>query len=212
MKTKNVFNLGETMKRHSIPLIFVGTLSVLCLMSCTARKKNADMKILTVTDQTIKSEFPAKPDESINFIHFDEHYKQFPERWEATFKFLIESDLKTMAPGRFDLNEDVYAVISEYEAKNPEDALFESHREYIDLQYVISGEEMIGHTNNKNLEVSSPYNEAKDITFYKNDGGKLLSASPDCYFIFFPEDIHRPSIKTDRQGMVKKIVVKIKYK
>ena len=100
--------------------------------------------------------------------------------------------------------------MSEYETKNPEDALFESHKKYIDLQYVILGEELIGLTNDQSIEVSQPYSEEKDIMFYNFDGGKMLQASTGNYFIFFPEDIHRPSIKTSKKSKVKKLVMKIK--
>lgn len=166
--------------------------------------------MVTISKETIHSDFQTKPDKSINFRQVKKHYEQFPERWNLVFKFLVETDLKTIETGRIDLSEDVFTVVSEYETKKPEDALFESHKEYIDLQYVISGEELIGLTNDQSIKIATPYSYSNDITFYQFDGGKLLPASPENYFIFFPEDIHRPCIKTSKKSMVKKIVLKIK--
>ena len=199
------------MKRNTIFIIIVSIVCAFWLMSCTSRKNNKETKMVTITNRTIQSKFYAKPDQSINFGKAAEHFQKYPERWNAAFKFLIESDLKTLAPGRIDLNEDVYAVVSEYENKNLEDVRFESHQEYIDLQYIISGEEVIGLTNDKTLKVISQYSEINDIIFYDFDGGKLLSASSGNYFIFFPNDIHKPCIKVKDKSEVKKIVIKIRY-
>jgi len=167
--------------------------------------------MVTVSNITIDSKFSANPDASINFKKVEEHFRKYPERWNTAFRFLIESELKSLPIGRVDLNEDVYATLSEYETKNPEDARYESHQKYIDLQYIISGEEIIGLTNDSDLTVISPYDESKDIAFYDFDGGKMLSATANSYFIFFPEDKHRPCIKTGGADKVRKVVVKIRF-
>jgi YhcH/YjgK/YiaL family protein len=143
--------------------------------------------MITVTENNIQSTFCAKPDASINFKMVYKHFKQFPERWNSTFRFLIENDLSKLPLGRIDLNEDVYVTVSEYTTKNPENALYESHKKYIDLQYIVSGNEYIGLTNNTTIPVTSPYNEQKDIAFYTFNGGELLLATPTVYFIFFPK-------------------------
>jgi YhcH/YjgK/YiaL family protein len=53
------------------------------------------------------------------------------------------------------------------------------------------------------------YNVEKDITLYDFDGGEYLKATPDKFFLFFPEDVHQPSVTTGDSVKVKKIVVKI---
>ncbi|MEP7267043.1 MAG: YhcH/YjgK/YiaL family protein [Saprospiraceae bacterium] len=180
-------------------------------MACTSGKKNKEMKTISISKQEIQSTCSAKPDESINLIQATEHFNKYPERWSTAFNFLTESNLKQLPLGRIDLNNNVYVIVSEYETKNPEEANFESHRKYIDVQYIVSDKEMIGLTNDIDLNVVSPYNEEKDIAFYNYDGGKLLTASPDKYFVFFPEDRHKPCLKIDEKSMVRKVVVKIGY-
>jgi len=199
------------MENKSILLIIGCAMCAFLLTNCTSGKKNKKMDIVTITNSSIESAFQAEPDESINFGKVAEHFHKYSERWNAAFKFLIESDLKNLPIGRIDLNEDVYAAVSEYETKTPEDAKFESHQKYIDLQYVISGEENIGLINASDLNVISPYDESKDIAFYDFDGGKMLLATSSKYFIFFPEDKHRPCIKTEGADKVRKVVVKIRY-
>ncbi|MEO5582740.1 MAG: YhcH/YjgK/YiaL family protein [Saprospiraceae bacterium] len=199
------------MNKKSVLVILVSMVCSFWQLSCTSGKKNKEMKAVTISKWAIQSTFSAKPDKSINLIQAAKHFNEYPERWNTAFKFLTESDLKQLPLGRIDLSDDVYAIVSEYETKNPEDGNFESHRKYIDVQYIVSGKEMIGLTNDTNLNVVSPYNEEKDIAFYNYDGGKLLTALPDKYFIFFPDDRHRPCLKIDEKSMVRKIVVKIRY-
>lgn len=167
------------------------------------------MSALKITNKSIESDFVAKPDKSINFEQLKEHFEKYPERWEIVFRFLIENELKELKSGRIELSENVYAVVSEYRTKELVDAKYESHREYIDLQYVISGQEYIGLTRRKDLDVVSPYDKTKDIAFYSFGGGDILLASPSVYFIFFPEDIHRPCIQVNEPGTVRKIVFKV---
>ncbi len=200
------------MMRNKITMLFINAVLVFGLAACNSGTKNNETNMVTITDETIQSEFKPKPDESINFKQAEEHFKKYPERWNTAFKFLTESDLKNLPIGRVDLSDDVYAMISEYETKDLEDANFESHRERIDLQYLISGEELIGLTNDTTVEVITPYVEENDITFYNYDGGKMLAASPAEYFIFFPDDKHKPCVRTTDKGMVRKVVLKIRYK
>jgi len=37
-----------------------------------------------------------------------------------------------------------------------------------------------------------------------------VPADPDKFFVFFPEDVHRPGLKVDSIAPVRKIVVKVR--
>jgi YhcH/YjgK/YiaL family protein len=76
--------------------------------------------------------------------------------------------------------------VAEYYGKQKPDALYESHKKYIDIQYVIKGEELIGLTTLDKVAVRDPYSEEKDIAFYDFDGGDYLKATPKNFFLFFP--------------------------
>jgi len=58
--------------------------------------------------------------------------------------------------------------------------------------------------------VTKPYDETKDGANY-NATGKYFIASPKEFFLFFPNDVHRPNIKVEGFDTVKKLVIKIKY-
>lgn len=197
------------MKLFNQLLIIVVLLS-LCISIVEAQNSDNGSNQLIVTDNSIISEFTALPDSSVNVKAVYKHFQKYPERWKTAFKFLKEFDKNALSKGRVDLSDNVYYSYNEYTPKSLENANYESHKQYIDIQYLIEGEEYIGYTHNTSIPIKKEYNEKKDIEFYNYDGGVLLKASPDKYFIFFPEDIHKPSIKTENNTLVKKIVVKIK--
>ena len=154
----------------------------------------------------------AKPDASINRKEFAVSYFKNKERWDKAFLFLKNSDLKTLEIKRHDIDSDnLYAPISEYLTKNEEDARFEAHRKYIDIQHVINGAEQMSVTPlaDKKDELA-PYDPAKDVEFMTVNKSASYEATPDKFFIFAPGDIHRPSVKIGENKIVRKIVVKVK--
>jgi YhcH/YjgK/YiaL family protein len=158
-----------------------------------------------------KQGWSAIPDETINKKEFAVQYFKNKDRWDKAFTFLKTTDLDTLKIGNHELTgKDLYAAVSEYSTKNDEDARFEAHRIYADIQYVIKGKEKIGIIPLDNTQTLVPYDQVKDIGFLTASGGTNKIATPDCFFIFFPGDAHRPSIKVDTSAIVKKIVVKVK--
>lgn len=153
-----------------------------------------------------------KPDPSIDRKAFAVSYFKNRERWDKAFVFLKENDLSKLEIRRYDIvGDNVFATSSEYLSKNEEDVRYEAHRKYIDIQYVINGKELIGHTSmNMKKDILVPYDETKDVEFMTVMQGTASLATPANFFIFFPEDIHRPSMKDGESSQVKKVVVKIK--
>ena len=201
--------------------IFAAYLSVLIffvIMGCSSNKQMEDpeqwsdaqaaewfdsMEWLPETD--------IRPDASIDKKDFAVHYHRNPERWDRAFEYLTSQDLSGLQAGIYELDgKDVYASVQEYNSKNPEDALYESHKTYTDLQYIITGEELIGLTDLSATTVKTPYDTGKDVAFYHAEKGRPLLAKPGTFFLFFPDDVHRPSMKVNENAPVKKLVIKIK--
>lgn len=153
-----------------------------------------------------------KPDQSINRRAFAVSYFRNKERWDKAFNFLKSNDLSGLELKRYDIDgNNLYAPVSEYLTKNEEDARYEAHQKYIDIQYVVSGKELIGIAPmSQKKDVLEPYDGTKDIEFLTVTGGENRLAMPDRFFIFFPEDAHRPGLKDMENSPVRKIVVKVK--
>ena len=132
--------------------------------------------------------------------------------WDKAFAFLKEHDLDQLAPGKYPIDGDeVYAMVTENPTKDMDQTNWESHRKYVDLQYVIRGKEKIGVAPVAKATVTREYDDAKDLANYKSEG-KFYVARPGTFFLFFPQNAHRPNVKVDGSEKDKKIVVKIRYK
>ncbi len=153
-----------------------------------------------------------KPDASINRKELAVSYFKHKDRWDKAFAFLKNNDLSKLENKRYDIdNDNVYAPVSEYMSKEDSVARFEAHRKYIDIQYVVSGKELIAISPlAENKGILQPYNPEKDIEFVTIDPVVNHSATPATFFIFFPDDAHRPGVKDGESAMVKKVVIKVR--
>jgi biofilm protein TabA len=152
------------------------------------------------------------PDASINKREFAVSYFKNRQRWEKAFTFLKSNDLPKLELKQYNLDGDnLFATVSEYLSKNEETTRFEVHRKYIDIQYVISGKEIMNIAPLSTAkEVVTPYDTTKDIEFLTVE--KIINhrATPSNFFIFFPTDAHRPGLKDGVNSKVRKIVIKVK--
>lgn len=152
------------------------------------------------------------PDSSINKRELAINYFRNKERWDKAFSFLKDNDLATMEAKKYVLDGDnLFATISESVTKNEEDVKFEAHRKYIDIQHVITGEEQMSLSplSMKKDELVT-YDPAKDVEFMSVTSTVSRIATPGNFLLFFPSDIHRPSVKIGENKAVRKVVVKVR--
>jgi len=152
------------------------------------------------------------PDQSINKHEFAISYFKNKERWDNAFNYLKTTDLQNLDLGIYYIDDDnVYVLVNEYITKNEDEVPFETHKKYVDIQYLISGIELMSISSETNkAEILTPYNEEIDKEFMAVDESSHYVATPERFFIFFPQDLHRTDIKLYEASPVKKIVVKVK--
>lgn len=141
-----------------------------------------------------------------------ELYYGVNEKFEEAFKFIEKAVAENLPVGKYEIDgQELYASIQEYNSKLPENGKFEGHRNYIDIQYIISGIEAIEVVDISKAVLETEYNEAKDVELY-NDNEKANRCVIEAgeYGIFFAHDIHKPGLAFDTSSPVKKIVVKVK--
>jgi YhcH/YjgK/YiaL family protein len=137
-------------------------------------------------------------------------YKNISERISKSFEYIRTTDLKNLPTGRYPIDgENIFALVSEYKTKSESEGKLEAHRKYIDVQYVISGEELMGYVPLGNQQILEPYKEENDIVFYTGDKS-FTKVSEGMFAIFFPEDVHMPGISTGKISDVKKLVIKVR--
>ena len=196
------------LKRIAILLLFI-TLSVSAFSQDTTWTKKKAEKWLKSAEWKNGLKLKAHP--SINAVTFAQQYHKNKAAWDKAFAFMRDSDMTKMKPGKYTIDgTDVYATITEGPEKTFEQSAWESHRKYIDLQYVIKGKEKIGVTPVLGAAIIQPYDEKADIAHYISDG-QFYVGDPTVFFLFFPSDAHRPNIHVDGYDVVKKLVIKIRY-
>ena len=136
-------------------------------------------------------------------------YAHIDDRLAVGLKYLQTTDFSSLAPGKYLIEDsEVFASVSEYNSKKPEDAKWEAHQKYADIQYIISGEEKMGYAPVKDFEVTQAYNAEKDIVFLKGTGD-YITAKPGMFVVFFPQDAHQPCVAIAESVAVKKVVLKV---
>jgi len=150
--------------------------------------------------------------------------------WKLVFDWL-KTAIAATPPGVQKLQgDDVTVNVHGYDTLPRDQCRFESHRRYVDLQYCISGGEVIDWSFASTLEPDGEYDSEKDVQFYRlpalssllpaprppSSGSgllsphfSLLSMSPGSFAIFHPSDAHRPKVRDDSKPNVFKLVIKI---
>lgn len=147
---------------------------------------------------------------SVNRLLFAQQYHRHRAMWNKAFAFLKTPNLDTLSPGKYPIDGDnVFAIITEAPPKPFEQTAWESHHHYVDLQCVLKGREKIGMASLTGATITTPYDESKDLAHYSANG-KYYLAQPGTFFLFFPQNAHRPSIKVEGGEWVKKLVIKIR--
>ena len=136
-------------------------------------------------------------------------YKNLGERINRSFDYIKTTDLKNLPVGKYPIDgENIFALVSEYKTKPESEGKLEAHKKYIDVQYVISGEELMGYVPLGGQKVLEQYKEENDIVFFTGDKS-FTKVSAGMFAIFFPEDVHMPGISTRKISEVKKLVIKV---
>ena len=127
-------------------------------------------------------------------------------------EFLKNNDVKNLEKGVYDLGDECRAVVSQYTTKEvgDEGVIFEYHREYIDLQMVVSGEELMYTQSIDDGEEKVPFVEKDDYGFYTASWYNTIGLNEDNFIVLFPNVLHGVGYAAVESAEVKKIVFKLK--
>lgn len=149
------------------------------------------------------------PAASTNKIEFAKQYNANKAVWDKVFAYLKNTDLNALPVGKYTIEGTAATVaVTDNPTKEYEKTSWESHRKFIDLQYVITGAEKMATAPIVDLKVTEPYLDAKDVAHYEGTGTQY-EARQGTFFLFFPTDGHRVNIRVDGVEHDKKIVIKI---
>jgi biofilm protein TabA len=139
-------------------------------------------------------------------------YTSLSPRFAAAFEFL-ETLPAGKPDGRYDIDGDnCFALVQTYMTRPLTQALFEAHRQYIDIQFLQAGRETLLWTPLTALtQMTHPYAADKDIAFFAHPPHWTpINLHAGQFTIFFPEDGHAPGLESGGPAEVRKIVIKVR--
>ncbi len=127
----------------------------------------------------------------------------------AAYDFII-NEAKEATIGKYELGNGIYANIQEYTTKARRETKYESHKKYIDVQFILQGKELIAVAPIEKMKICEEYNEEKDVMFFfPNDECKDFVLESGDFLILYPNDVHMPCVCVNEESYVRKVVVKI---
>ncbi|MEE6075143.1 N-acetylneuraminate anomerase [Avibacterium paragallinarum] len=125
---------------------------------------------------------------------------------------LKQMDLSKLSTGRHDLTDQIYMNVMEFDTAPSDSKQAELHHKYIDVQLLISGNEVIEYgVNEPDLSTYNEYNEADDYQLTPDIPNKsAVFLTPKMFAVFFPYEPHKPGcVAGGAPEFIKKLVVKV---
>ena len=138
-----------------------------------------------------------------------DNYKGLGRVYNA-LKFLSETDFSKIELGRYELDGDnIFYMVQSYDT-DPDKTISEAHKKYIDIQYMVEGEEIIGVADISEDKELTEAKEENDVWFY-DCKTEPLTLSAGKYMVLYPNDLHCPGVATKGKALTcRKVVVKVK--
>lgn len=149
--------------------------------------------------------------EQINYKKFEKAFlyiQKLQDKNSLEYKSLANIGLDEC--NKIVLDENCFVLEQAYITKDKRDCFFESHRKYIDIQYIFEGSEIMEVENINKLQITQEYNESLDFAKYEQKpNSSTLIINENELAIFYPNDAHMPCIKVDNNQKIIKAVFKI---
>lgn len=111
------------------------------------------------------------------------------------------------------VSDDFFYSVQKYTTKQEEDCNLESHKKYIDIQFIVKGKEMMDIVDISRLSIKDEYDEEKDVSYWNISNRMMrVTLNEGDYIILYPENAHRGAIKFGECNQVLKVVGKLKVK
>ena len=125
-------------------------------------------------------------------------------------KFIEENDLLKLEAGKHEIKgKDLFVNIINQKGKTVDEAVMETHRNMLDIQIPLDGDETYGYMPLGDIAVKAEYNAEKDLTKYpEQPSSAFVNCHPGMFAMFLPQDGHTPCIS--KAPEFKKAVFKVK--
>ena len=136
--------------------------------------------------------------------------KNIQKTIDETIEWILSADLSAMAAGVYEMDDGTAYTIQEYFTKDEKECVLESHRNHIDIQFIISGRELFNTYSTMCLSGGDIYDNVKDVEYWGD--GKAVTQSlliPGSLIVVYNGQPHKGAISVSKAEKVRKLVCKI---
>lgn len=132
----------------------------------------------------------------------------------AIIKQALAMHPETLSAGRHEIDgDDIFMNVMSFDTSEPQIKRYEQHREYLDIQVLLSGQERVDF---------GPFGAAIEPDVYHEDDDYLLCdevapcqtlhMQPGMFAIFLPGEPHKPGCISETAQSISKVVIKVHYR
>ena len=125
----------------------------------------------------------------------------------AIIKQALTRDLATLDAGRYIIDgEDIFINVMAFDTSAAESKRYELHREYLDIQILLSGTERIDFGLEGSAQQPDIYQLCDSL-----EQRQTLHMVPGMFAIFLPNEPHKPGFMVNDSRKIKKAVIKVHH-
>ncbi len=139
-----------------------------------------------------------------------EEYNFLPENIKKCFEYINKNDLASLDKGSYEIDgKNLFVNIVEYETTTEDKRFWEAHKNYLDIHFILDGEEIININFIKNME-QKQFVEKDDFLPLTGDVKTSVVLQKEDFLICYPNDAHMTAVNVCKPTKVKKAIFKVK--
>ena len=148
----------------------------------------------------------------IGMIKDAARYEVLSGRIAEALKWLQTVDTAVLQEGKNPIRgEDIFCSVHFYDTTGADARPWEGHRKYIDIHFIIKGEEIIGISPIDAMQIKKDYDAQIDFIEFEGATQQQILLKEGMFLIAFPEDIHKTALQVvpGQACAVKKGIIKV---
>lgn len=142
-------------------------------------------------------------------IHQLDQFGPLEEGVRRGLEYALAHDLAPLEKGRHDIDGDaLYFNVAEYTTAPSEEKAYEAHKAYLDVHYMIRGEEQIEIAFVSDMEQGEYQPEGDYLPVSGRLAARVTMREGD-FLVCYPEDGHKPGVQVDAPMAIKKAIFKV---
>ena len=132
----------------------------------------------------------------IGMIKDAARYEVLSGRIAEALKWLQTVDTSVLQEGKNPIRgEDIFCIVHFYDTTGADARPWEGHRKYIDIHFIIKGEEIIGISPIDAMQIKKDYDAQTDFIEFEGATQQQILLKEGMFLIAFPEDIHKTALQ-----------------